>query len=104
MNIHPIKVDLEQQDWKELLSFPLSERGQYVNTDDQVNYIQVTGKILGCPLDEEEYLEFLYSLVHESDIPIHHLDKELDKSISNDMFQSIQRIMNIHHDQKGLSI
>jgi len=104
VNIHPIKVDLEQQDWKNLLGLPLAERGQYVNADDQVKYIQVTGKILGCPLDEEEYLEFLYSLVHESNVPIHHLDKELDKSISNEVFQSIQRIMNIHHDQKGLSI
>lgn len=104
MNIHPIKVDLEQQDWQSLFGLPLSERGQYLDADGQVKYIQVTGKFMGCPMDEEDYLEFLYSLVHEADFPVHHLDKELDKAISNDMFQSIQRIMNIHHDQKGLSI
>jgi hypothetical protein len=104
VNIHLIKVDLEQQDWKALLETPIPKRGQYVNDDNNLKYIQVTGRFLGCPVDEEEYIEFLYDLIYESDVQIHHLNKELDKSIPNDKFQSIQKIINIHNEEKGLSI
>nr|WP_283249436.1 YceG family protein [Bacillus sp. FJAT-49736] len=97
-------ADLDQQDWQRLLAAPLSQRGQYSNEDDQLQYVQVSGKFLGTPMDEDEYLEFLYTFIHDSPFPIHHLDKELDKTISNDVFQAIQKIMNIHHDEKGLSI
>ncbi|WP_081415294.1 YceG family protein [Ectobacillus panaciterrae] len=103
MNIQPIKVDIHQNDWKSLLHAALPHRGQYECNESNLTYIQVTGQFLGCLLDEEEYLEFLFELVHESDVPIHLLSQELDKRIENERLQAIQNIFNIHNVEKGLS-
>jgi hypothetical protein len=104
VKIRPIKVDLQQQDWKTLLKTALPDRGQYEYDGQSLSYIQVVGRFLGSPLEEEEYFEFLYELVYESNIPIHVLNRELDKTIENEKFQAIQKIMNIHNEEKGLSI
>lgn len=104
VNIQPIQVDVQQQDWKQLLGTTLPHRGHYACDEEKFIYHQVTGRFFGSLADEEEYLEFLYEMIYESDQGIHLLSETLDKAISNEMFQSIQKIMNIHQEEHGLSV
>lgn len=104
MNIQPIQVDLGQQDWKLLLKKPLPQREHYQNGEPGLVYDQVAGRFLGCLDDKDAYFESLYDLVYESDSNLELLSETIDKTISNDTFRSIQKIMNIHQAEKGLSV
>ncbi len=103
MNIQPIKADLQHQDWQKLFKLNLPDRGRYLKADQQLSYLQITGRFLGCFEDEEAYVQFLYEYITESKETVHLLNKELDKTITNDKFQAIQKIMNIHNKENGLS-
>ncbi|GAA3313647.1 hypothetical protein GCM10020331_004260 [Ectobacillus funiculus] len=48
--------------------------------------------------------EFLYDLLDNSEIPVLLLNKELNKFIPNERFQSLQRILLINNEEKGLSV
>ena len=60
-------------------------------------------RVLGVPVDEDEYYNSLFDMQQKPFI--HVLSEELDKTIENHMFQSIQDILLIHQNTpKGLSI
>ncbi|WEG12972.1 YceG family protein [Pullulanibacillus sp. KACC 23026] len=104
MTIQPIPVDLQKEDWKEILKKPLPQRSRYQFEQDDLIFEQVAGLFLGCPIDEENYLEELYELAYESDFPVVLLSETLDKTIANETFRAVQKIMMIHQEQKGLSV
>jgi hypothetical protein len=106
VNIQPIKADIHHEDWTSLLSRAYPDRGPYHIDEETLHYIQVTGRFLGCPDDQEDYLEMLFDLVNNPSHtvpPIYPLSQHLDKTITTEQFQSIQKILMIQAEN-GLSV
>ncbi|EIT84764.1 hypothetical protein A374_13770 [Fictibacillus macauensis ZFHKF-1] len=60
-------------------------------------------RVLGVPLEEESYYNTLIDF--KEDPTYHVLSEELDKHIEPPIFQQIQEVMNLHHQEpNGLSI
>ncbi|WP_342047051.1 YceG family protein [Bacillus sp. OTU530] len=102
--IQPEVINLNELDWLHILNKPPALRGGYNNTEEQLKFQQVAGRLLGTHIDEDEYFEFLYDLLDNSEIPVLLLNKELNKFIPNERFQSLQRILLINNEEKGLSV
>lgn len=116
MNIQPIKAEIHQEEWLSLVRLANPARGHYHIDEETLRYVQVTGRFLGCLEDLDAYREMLYDLVNPSDeslqtmgeslpvIPIIPLSEQLDKTISAERFQAIQKILMIHQSENGLSV
>ena len=103
MNFRVQPFPLSSADWEQAFTKSLSEREGYALNEGEFSYTQVAGMILGAPLDHYTYREFLYELAYETP-NVHVLTTGLERQIDNRHFQSIQRIMNIHRDNNGLSV
>jgi hypothetical protein len=97
-------VPFSLNDWTSVLSTSLSTRQGYENREQLMIIPHMTGRLLGTTLSEDEYYETLFDAIHQNDLKIHFLSEELDKTIQNDRFQSIQKIFMIHQEEKGLSV
>ena len=113
VNIQPIKADIQKVDWTSLLRLAYPARGHYQFDEETLQYIQVTGRFFGCLDDVDDYLEMLYDLVNEPEFldrsaaPIHPvipLSQQLDKTISTEQVQSIQKVLMINQAENGLSV
>lgn len=102
-NIQPKLVRMERETWLEVLKDTNSVRNIKVE-NGVTSYNQIVWQILGTQIDKDDYLEMLYQLTHEENSNIILLSDNLDKSFSNEMRESIQKIIQINQDQKGLSI
>lgn len=102
--IKPHMLSFDINNWFSVLQTPLLQRVGYHVDENSIQFGQVTGRILGSQLAEDEYFEMLYDVVHNEMLTIHLLSEELDKSITNEIFQSIQKILMIHQEEKGLSV
>ncbi|MGD6830739.1 YceG family protein [Sutcliffiella halmapala] len=103
-NISSIKItqtNLDSDKWKLTLFKTLPERTPY-EKNTVYQYSQVAGRILGTYYDETEYYLFLYELFISE--KVHVLSEILDKSISPERFQSVQRVHMINQKEKGLSV
>ncbi len=102
LTINPKSTLLNIDNWQVELSKPASERTGYMHDEHQCVYQQVCALVKGKMLSTDEYIEMLYSL---NEIPsIHILHDELDKMNDPLRFQSVQRIVNLALDPKGLSV
>lgn len=102
-NIQPKLVKIEHETWLKVLKDTNSVR--HVKVENGVtSYNQIVWQILGSQIDKDDYLEMLYNLTHEENTNIILLSDNLDKNFSNEMRESIQRIIQINQDEKGLSI
>lgn len=97
-------IDLNETNWLEVFKQPLPLRQPYQKNEDKFIFCQVAGRLLGTSTDEDDYFMFLYDLAHEMNVNVYVLKDALDKTISNEMFQSIQKILKIHVDENGLSV
>ncbi len=97
-------VPFSLNDWKSILSTPLSSRQGYEDSEQRITIPHMTGRLLGTTLSEDEYYETLFDAIHQEDSNIHFLSEELDKTIEGERFQSIQKIFMIHQEEKGLSV
>lgn len=100
---HPIPQDLNTIDWQAEFTVPAATRQGFSKIDDTIAYPQIAGIILGVPLDEFSYKEWLYDVVYSEHSNVHLLSGQLEKQIDNQLFQGIQKLFNIHNEQKGLS-
>ncbi len=103
-NYHKINITqaaLNRDDWKLSLFKPLPERNLY-EKNSEYTFCQIAGRILGTDYDETAYFQTLYEL-HLAD-NIHVLSEILDKSINQDRFQAVQRVLTINQKEKGLSV
>jgi hypothetical protein len=93
-------LPLSYDNWLETVQKPLYSRPQYIMEEGILHIGQAAARFLGVPLDEDEYYNRLYDLVHQ-DIPGVLLISQdhLDKTIENKQFQSIQRVLNISKEQ-----
>src|SRR3954451_22469043 len=102
MTLHILPLSFEN--WQSTLNKLIPERPQYVIDQGTVHIGQVVARFLGISLDEDEYYNQLYDLVHEEIPGIELISQDfLDKTIHNQQFQSIQKILNINREQ-NLSI
>ncbi|OLS37768.1 YceG family protein [Bacillus sp. MRMR6] len=94
-------LSLSYENWFDLLKKPLSERPEFSSDRGTVQIGQVLGKFLGVPIDTDEYYNQLFDYVNSSDNNLHLISEEsLNKKIDNLHFQSIQKVLNINHEQK----
>lgn len=100
---HPIPQDLTSIDWQTEFIAPATTRKGFSNNNDTLTYSQIAGIILGVPSDEFSYKEWLYEVIYTDNSKVHLLSGQLDKQIDNQIFQGIQKLFNIHNEQKGLS-
>ncbi|MED4402932.1 YceG family protein [Metabacillus fastidiosus] len=90
-------------DWLELFLSSSRTRPVYQIDENVFRFNRIAIRVLGVPLDEDEYYNTLFDM-SEKDF-IHVLNEELDKTIENHVFQEIQDILMIHQEEpKGLSI
>ncbi|WP_042345166.1 YceG family protein [Bacillus massiliigorillae] len=89
--------------WLNTFLASAKERPIY-NKDTNVFTFQRIGlQVLGIPLDEDDYYNSLFEM-HQKDY-IYVLSEDLDKTINQGVFKSIQEILELHQQQpKGLSI
>ncbi|MEH7392851.1 YceG family protein [Bacillus sp. JJ1503] len=96
-NLLPVSND----NWLSTLKKPLRERPQFSIEQGTIHLGQVVARFLGVPLDEDEYYNRLYDLIHTEQADLILISEEaLDKSIDNHHFQAIQKVLNINRDQK----
>ena len=99
LQVQPISLSFEN--WTEILKKTISERPAFSMENGMIHIGQVVGNFLGIPLDEDEYYNQLFDYVHSNELKLHLLSEDsLDKTIDNQHFQSIQKVLNIHHEQK----
>lgn len=94
-------LPLSYENWLSTLVKSNESRPQY-HIDEGTLYIgQVVARFLGVPLDEDEYYNRLYDLINQ-DIPdVILISREhLDKTIHNEQFQAVQRVLNMNREQK----
>ncbi|MCM3704871.1 MULTISPECIES: YceG family protein [Cytobacillus] len=99
---HILKVTYEN--WSSQLTKPNHERESYKEEQKTLHVSQIVARFLGVPLDEDEYYNRLFDLIHTQNSGLLLLSEEhLDKTINNQQFQSIQKVLNINREQ-NLSI
>ena len=99
MTIQPVSLSFEN--WLDMLKMPLSERPEFSNDKGSIQIGQVLGKFLGIPIDSDEYYNQLFDYVSSAEPGLHLLsDESLNKTIDNQHFQSIQKVLNIGQEQK----
>jgi hypothetical protein len=94
-------LSLTQENWLNALKQRLPERPGYRLENGTIFFGQISGKFFGLPLDEDEYYNELFDYVHSMETGLNLLSEDsLDKSINNQQFQAIQKVLNINKDQK----
>ncbi|PAQ14268.1 hypothetical protein CD798_11500 [Bacillaceae bacterium SAOS 7] len=95
-------MPIDWSSWSLVLTQPLQERPGFNKEADEVEYSQVTARVLGASYDETEYLLSLYSIAQQPNVYI--LSEILDKQMPSDRFQSVQRIYSIVQNEPNLSV
>ncbi|MCQ6277822.1 YceG family protein [Bacillus sp. EB600] len=94
-------LSLTYENWLGLLKKPLSERPEFSIENGVIQIGQVIAIFLGIPLDIDEYYNQLFDYVHSAEWKLNLLsDDSLNKSINNQYFQKIQRVLNINNEQQ----
>ncbi|MCS0672122.1 YceG family protein [Cytobacillus firmus] len=95
---HIIKITHEN--WTSHLTKPNHERDSYREEQQTLHIGQIVARFLGVPLDEDEYYNRLFDLIHTENAGLLLLSEEhLDKTINNQQFQAIQKVLNINREQ-----
>ncbi|MBP2241258.1 hypothetical protein J2Z40_001820 [Cytobacillus eiseniae] len=96
----PVTID----NWLPMLKKEPKERPYYSLEQGTIQLGQVIARFLGVPLDEDEYYNKLFDYIHIENAGLMLISEDtLDKTIDNQQFQSIQKILNINREQ-NLSI
>ena len=94
-------LPLSYETWLTILNKSIPERPQYRIEQGTVHIGQVAARFLGIPHDEDEYYNRLYDYVHQEIPGIQLISQDhLDKTIHNEQFQSIQKVLNINREQQ----
>lgn len=102
--ISPELIPISYENWLDMLKKPVKERPQFTIDNGMIHIGQVAARFLGIPLDEDQYYNRLYDLIHTEKAGLHLLSEDsLDKTIENQHFQSIQKVLNLNQEQ-NLSI
>lgn len=100
-----IKSVLERHpdDWLQAFQDSPKDRAFYETTEQQVSFSRIAVRVLGIPIEEDDYFNSLFTLSQNTNI--HILSEELNKHIEPKDFQAIQTILSQHQQTpQGLSI
>ncbi|MBS4190925.1 YceG family protein [Bacillus sp. FJAT-49705] len=93
-------LPITYENWLSTLQKPMKERPQFIIEQDSIHISQVIACFLGISLDEDEYYNRLYDLIHTEQTGLILIsDDSLDKKIDNHHFQGIQKVLNINREQ-----
>lgn len=96
-------VERNQDDWLQAFQDSPKNRAFYEETPQQISFSRMALRVLGVPIEEDEYFNSLYTLSQNQNI--HILSEELNKHIEQKDFQAIQNILSQHQQTpKGLTI
>ncbi|OKL35746.1 hypothetical protein BLL40_13860 [Domibacillus mangrovi] len=95
-------MPIEETNWNDELSRSIIDRPRYKKETDDMQYSQIAARILGAGFDETAYMSTLYSISQPPHVYI--LSETLDKSMTPDRFQSVQRIYHIIQNEPSLSV
>ena len=99
MMLHILPLSFET--WLPILNKRIPERPHYKKEQGTVHIGQVAARFLGIPLDEDEYYNRLYDYVHKEIPGILLISQDhLDKTIPNEQFKAIQKVLNINREQQ----
>ncbi|UAC46965.1 YceG family protein [Bacillus aquiflavi] len=99
--LHTHILPLSYENWLTTLKKSINERPQYKLENGTIHIGQVLVRFLGIPFDEDEYYNNLFEYVRSKDVQLHLLSEEsIDKTIDNHQFQAIQKVLQIHREQK----
>lgn len=97
--LHILPISFET--WLPILNKRIPERPHYMKEQGTIHIGQVAARFLGIPLDKDEYYNQLYDYVHKEIPGIQLISQDhLDKSISNEQFKAIQKVLNINREQQ----
>ena len=100
-----IKSVLERHpdDWLQAFQDSPKNRAFYETTEQQVSFSRIAVRVLGVPIEEDDYFNSLFTLSQNTNV--HILSEELNKHIEPKDFQAIQTILSQHQQTpQGLSI
>ena len=94
-------LPLSYETWLPILNKRIPDRPHYKKEQGTVHIGQVAARFLGIPLDEDEYYNRLYDYVHKEIPGIQLISQDhLDKTIPNEQFKAIQKVLNINREQQ----
>jgi hypothetical protein len=94
-------LSLSFENWLGILKKTLPERPEFSIENGIIRIGNVVAEFLGLPLDVDEYYNQLYDYIHSNGWNFHLLSEDsLDKSINNQHFQAIQKVLLINNEQK----
>jgi rubrerythrin len=94
-------LPLSYETWLTILNKSIPERPQYRIEQGTVHIGQVAARFLGIPHDEDEYYNRLYDYFHQEIPGVQLISQDhLDRTIQNEQFQSIQKVLNINREQE----
>ncbi len=97
----PHILPLSYETWLSILNKRIPERPHYQIDQGTIHIGQVAARFLGIPLDEDEYYNRLYDYVHDEIPGIQLISQDhLDKTIPNEQFKAIQKVLNINREQQ----
>ena len=90
-------------DWLQAFQDSPKMRALYEVTEQRVCFSRIAVRVLGVPIEEDDYFNSLFTLAQHQDI--HILSEELNKHIEQNDFKALQGILEQHQQTpKGLSI
>ncbi|MDM5250278.1 YceG family protein [Lysinibacillus sp. G4S2] len=96
-------LERDPDDWLQAFQDSPKSRAFYEETAQQVSFSRIAVRVLGTPIEEDDYFNSLFTLSQQSNI--HILSEELNKHIEQKDFQALQNILTQHQQTpKGLSI
>jgi len=102
--INNVILPLSTENWFDILLKPVKERPLHDTSNRIFTFGQAVVKLLGIPVDEDEYYNQLFNWINKDNTGLHLLtDESLDRTIDNQHFQSIQKVFNRMQEQ-NLSI
>lgn len=94
------KISLSYENWPGLLKKPVNERPEFSLENGTISIGQILCEFLGVPVDTDEYYNQLYDYVNLPEFNFSLLsDTTLDRTIDNQHFQSIQKVLNLYYEQ-----
>lgn len=96
-------LERDSVDWLQAFQDSPKTRALYEATAQQVSFSRIAVRILGVPIEEDDYFNSLFTLAQQPGI--HILSEELNKHIEQKDFQALQNILAQHQQTpKGLSM
>lgn len=96
-------LERDPHDWLQAFQETPKMRLLYEVTEKNVRFHRIAVRVLGVPIDEDDYFNSLYTLSQQQHI--HILSEKLNKHIEQSDFQALQSILAQHQQSpKGLSI